>query len=133
MPPGLVPHDGIVAVAIRVKNYGRAPATVTDVVVLPYVVRTTSMLSTPHYLGTSAVPTTGAFLVANDQIFITQPFRLPDYPLVLAGQRRLYLFGYVDYVDAFGQRHRGGYGRMFVADQQENNLVFVPNTFSTST
>jgi hypothetical protein len=130
MPPGLVfTTDGRVSVTIRVQNFGRTPATVTDVNVTPFALRTNLPLPlTPTYRGTHVFPSTRAFLVADDHIFTTQSFPLPEFQQVMVGQLRLYLFGYVDYVDAFGQRHRGGYGRMFVADQHENNLVFVPNT-----
>ena len=41
----------------------------------------------------------------------------------------LYLIGYVDYIDQFGQRHRGGYARMYkpltVLLQNQNNLFYV--------
>jgi hypothetical protein len=81
----------------------------------------------PTYEGTQGYPSARAFLVANDRIFTHATFPLPEFQQVLLGQLTLYLFGYVDYVDAFGQRHRGGYARLFVADQKENNLVFITN------
>ena len=37
----------------------------------------------------------------------------------------LCLLGYVDYMDAFEQRHRFGYARQFVPNTRENNLVFI--------
>ena len=74
------------------------------------------MLSTPHYLGSFPRPELFSSLTTKSSL----PNRF--------GYRITRLCS-VDYVDAFGQRHRGGYGRMFVADQQENNLVFMPNTF----
>ena len=63
--------------------------------------------------------------MTNDHIFIYATFPLAEFQQVLLGQLTLYLFGYVDYIDAFGQRHRGGYARLFMPEQKENNLVFV--------
>ena len=39
----------------------------------------------------------------------------------------LYLFGYVDYTDQFGQNHRAGYARRYDPNikKGQNNLVFV--------
>ncbi len=40
------------------------------------------------------------------------------------------LIGYVDYLDKFGGRHRGGYARKFAPelDGTDNNLIFVDQT-----
>lgn len=130
MPPGLVPStEGTLSVTMRVQNFGRTPATVTDVIVTPHLTRPGARLpDRPTYLGVSVFPTTQAFLVTNDHIFTTQAFPFPEWQYVIAGLWTLYLFGYVDYIDAFGERHRGGYARMLAPDQRNNNLVFITNT-----
>ena len=108
--PGLVfATDGNVRVTVQVKNFGRTPANITDVVVTPFVVRPRMALpEKPIYEGTQGYPAARAFLVANNRIFTHAAFPLPEFQQVLLGQLTLYLLGYVDYVDAFGQRHRGG-------------------------
>jgi len=127
--PGLVfATDGTVRVTVQVKNFGRTPANVTDLILTPFVVRPRMALpEKPIYEVTQGYPSARAFLVANDRIFTHAAFPLPEFQQVLLGQLTLYLLGYVDYVDTFGQRHRGGYARLFVADQKENNLVFITN------
>lgn len=80
-----------------------------------------------------------AFLVADDHF--TSHTDLPFSPMVMApvmsGERQLIIIGYVDYIDAFRQRHRGGYARSYSPDvdladypspearAKRNNLVFV--------
>ena len=56
-----------------------------------------------------------------------------DLEDIRAGRKFLYVFGYVDYRDLFGVRHRGGYARRYepLVDKAEpnnpnrNNLVFA--------
>ena len=73
-------------------------------------------------------------MVANDHIIVTRYF-LVQPQLLLASQinaRRIRLIGYVDYIDKFGVRHRGGYAREFdhvrhvlSKPEKRNNLVFL--------
>ena len=44
-----------------------------------------------------------------------------------AGTQRLIVYGYVDYIDQFGQRHRAGFGRQYHPSATTNNMVF-PDT-----
>ena len=56
------------------------------------------------------------FLVAGAKYFLyPSVFRIgpKDIPYIREGERKLYIFGYVDYVDNFGSHHRGGYAREF--------------------
>ncbi|MGE3188478.1 MAG: hypothetical protein AB7H88_22225 [Vicinamibacterales bacterium] len=39
---------------------------------------------------------------------------------------RVYVFGYVDYMDRFGRRHRHGFGRRYDPSDTNYNLRFVP-------
>jgi hypothetical protein len=42
------------------------------------------------------------------------------------GTQKMIIFGYADYIDQFGIRHRAGYGRLYI-DSQVNNLAY-PDT-----
>ena len=76
--------DMTIHIKLRVKNFGRTPAYVTDVILTP----------------------------------------VREYEGVWAGQLTLHVIGFVDYVDAFRVRHRGGYARTYTPDLQ-NNLTFA--------
>jgi hypothetical protein len=55
-------------------------------------------------------------------------FAVPELAAVLAGTKTLYFVGYVDYIDAFNGRHRGGYARVYSQNEKTNNLVFVTSS-----
>ena len=66
--------------------------------------------------------------MANGSAYFGDNFSITPSELeqVKEGTLKLYLVGYVDYMDAFGERHRGGYARIY--DPQPglpNNLGFV--------
>jgi hypothetical protein len=128
-PPGVIFErmDMTIHVKLRVKNFGRTPAHVTDVILTPVILPSGERLpAVPSYRGTEAYPATRAFLVANDKIFthIVFPLTEREYEGVWAGQLSLHVIGFVDYIDAFGVRHRGGYARVYTPDLQ-NNLTFT--------
>ena len=69
-----------------------------------------------------------AFLVANMAVYFGDNFSVTRTQLqqVNDGTLKLYLLGYVDYMDAFGQKHRGGYARIYdPRPGLSNNLGFV--------
>jgi len=73
-----------------------------------------------------------AFLVHNDCFIVTEYFDTKEQiPAIQEGTATLYLIGYVDYVDAFDQRHRGGYARKYVPSDKHNNLKLVPDSAYT--
>ena len=134
LPPGL--DTETLTIRIRVKNFGKTPARVTDLLIKPLVLTDgTTSLPDPDYsvsekeIGESKQ----AFLVTNDKIFVTRklPLSPADLAAIKDGLRSLYVYGYVDYIDAFKRRHRGGYGRVFVPSldtgppQKRNNLNVV--------
>jgi hypothetical protein len=41
-----------------------------------------------------------------------------------AGRVGMVFYGYADYIDQFGKRHRAGYGRSYLRTAAQNNLVF---------
>src|SRR5262249_62084080 len=67
-----------------------------------------------------------AFLVTDDEIFINGSMQLDPNVIrdVQLGQSRLTVFGYVDYIDQVGVRHRSGYAREYERADQ-NNLVYL--------
>ena len=108
--------DGNIWLTVSIKNYGRTPATVTNVVIKPIVVRYGDPLQPqPDYTVRHEDPERHAFLVSDDEFFLRLTYRItPDeMSQVKARSSVLYMIGYVDYTDQFGQHHRGGYGREY--------------------
>lgn len=142
--PGLKidPGAGTVAVRIGVRNYGRTPADVTDV----FLALAFDALPPPHsYVLPPGHQQTRAFLVTQSDFNYHRTFDGLDSNDLFAvmedegEKRKLWLYGYVDYRDSFGTRHRGGYmrryerfNRMGTPDalgqlpERKNNLVFDP-------
>lgn len=129
--PGINFHNGGGAfdVVVGVKNFGRTPAYVTDALIKHLILPITKPLpSVPNYERTDRdrTPVKG-FLVTNDEIFLRLlfPFGQEHILPISTSSERLYLYGYVDYIDQFGQRHRGGYARVYNNDSPANNLDVV--------
>ena len=87
----------------------------------------------PNYVRDSEnLATPKAFLVRDDYFIVTEYFDTKEQiPAIQEGTATLYLIGYVDYVDAFDQRHRGGYARKYVPSDKHNNLKLVPDSAYT--
>jgi hypothetical protein len=132
--PGLniLEPEGTFAVEMGVKNWGRTPAVVTDILLKAAVLPTGGHLPVvPDYsINREPQDIANAFLVAGEEIFLHQIFDPVDWETIRSGTSVLYLFGYVDYMDQFNQRHRGGYARLYDPDRTDpsNNLVFVTQT-----
>ena len=64
-------------------------------------------------------------VMPNETVNWTNPFTVPAAELarVHANTRTLWIVGYVDYRDRFGDSHRNGYARRYMS-QPGNNLVF---------
>ncbi len=140
--PGVVfPDDGTCKLALEIKNFGRTPATVTRVLVRGLVLfHRHSLPAVPDYTE-GAQYEVNVFLVTKDAFYYTTAtgaFKEGDLAYVKNGQRKLYLYGYVEYTDAFGERHRAGYAKVYdhtrdvrapgVSDKKfkkRTNLVFV--------
>lgn len=147
-PPGLTIEKatGHFYGRMRVKNFGRTPARITDALLKAQVLPNTELLpNIPDYRQIREkgnIPK--AFLVTEDEFFLPFTACLDDIPGIEDGTTKLWLYGYVDYIDQFGQRHRAGYARMYdpVRDNRSNyrsdedfagrsNLVFVAqNSYS---
>jgi hypothetical protein len=114
-------RDGGIQVNIEVKNYGRTPTTVTDMVLQCVFVETGSgrqwPTKPPYHRGVDHAEAK-AFLVTDDHVFTPHSWPKEHFPeafldKVRAGTGSLCVFGYVDYTDAFNAKQRGGYGRWF--------------------
>ncbi|HXP29955.1 MAG TPA: hypothetical protein VN832_02615 [Stellaceae bacterium] len=123
-PPGLTidAENGTVKVVFRIENSGRTPADVTNVCLYLRVVPAGSKI--PPYASPQDPPVP-AFLVVGDKIFYHREFGIsgPEINHVFGATARLFVYGYVDYTDVFGQAHRGGYGRIY--DPVSEDLGFT--------
>jgi hypothetical protein len=117
-PPGVERLDasGNIWLTISIKNYGQTPATVSDVVLRPLVVPHGEPLPrVPDYSMEIEWPVIRAFLVTNDEFFLSRfcTISTDEMSKVKSLIFDLYLVGFVDYIDQFRQRHRGGYARQY--------------------
>lgn len=115
----------IIRIRFKVKNFGKTPAVVSDVQAGGCVLDTEILLpSNPPYLRLDATP--NAFLVPGEDF--EWPKRIALDRLLAAaawmGTRRLWVYGFVDYRDSFGGRHRSGWVRYYnyAADPGTDNL-----------
>jgi hypothetical protein len=141
--PGVQFASGSWFVTSKTINYGRTPADVTDIHVTRLILPIGDNLPVdpPYNRGQGNRQAPRAFLVTQDRVFTGFGGPLSDSELseIRAGFVRLYIFGYVDYVDRFKKRHRAGYARMYQPGidirqpgqslesfAKRTNLVFVP-------
>jgi hypothetical protein len=107
--------------SIEVKNWGRTPASVLGVSLKCEDWLTENPLpGQPTY---APCEMWEAFLVAGEAFYFDyrDEWGPPEFDPDL---RRLLLYGYVDYIDIFGRRHRAGYGR-FYSPAISTDLVFI--------
>jgi hypothetical protein len=126
LPPGLVfagRASEEVSVTVKISNSGRTPANITAVGLTLWTDR--ELPKEPPDPDPAKAQTTAFFLSADDHFFVsraeTRPIPLLDE--IRNSDRPAWLFGYVDYTDTFGRRHRSGYARRHDPNQA-NNLVF---------
>jgi len=136
--------SGEFRVSVRVKNHGRTPAEITDAVLVHEVQdRTTIIPDNPDYgAPRHKIPAT-SFLVTDDEFNFTEDFAISaaEREDVEAARKVLVVYGYVDYIDKFDQRHRAGYARVYIpattdenfeagfsgVEPARNNLAMFPN------
>jgi hypothetical protein len=116
--PGIEQLDssGNIWLTVSIKNYGRTPARITDVVIKPVVIPRGDQLPTvPDYTVQYEGPKPKAFLVTDDEFFLRRFYKItPDETSKVKNLTSdLYMIGYVDYTDQFGKHHRGGYARQY--------------------
>jgi hypothetical protein len=123
-------HD--VKLRFGIKNHGNTPASVTDVSMAHFVDSPGNIPPPPVGPGTGE----HLFLVKGDKAVDARHFQLRDVQInQLSLTLRLWILGYVDYIDAFGVRRRAGYGRFYdpsvdSRDQYEYDGVFDGKRFA---
>ncbi len=133
MAPGLRIKEGQKSceVQVEIRNHGRTPATVTDVRVWGKLLEHGEPLPMPFQYP-PPIQSPSAFLVAGEAFFKTQvlPLHGDNSESVICSAKRLWVYGHVDYIDAFGRHYRGGYARLHepllgdgIKEPERNNLV----------
>jgi hypothetical protein len=130
-PPGIVwdaKNQGWFAVSVKITNHGRTPAQITDIRLgADVITRKNKRPAPPDYGAANLIGgDTQAFLVCADFFYRHGGYSIScaEHADVMAGGSNLFFYGYVDYIDQFGVRHRAGYGRLFDKSDQSANLVF---------
>ena len=97
-------------VSVKVKNYGITPADITNVVLTLRISREPLPTVPPYDTPAEAHQ---FFLVAGDHFDVPGSFPISedDARSIAAKAATVWLLGYVDYKDVFGQAHRSGYTR----------------------
>jgi len=131
-PPGLTfeTSNGVFRITIQVKNFGRTPARITNSLIKHLILSSNGLLPDIPDYGRDTATSEGltAFLVAGDEAFLSMAFSGIEVESLRAVERkmnRLWLYGYVDYVDQFGQRHRAGWARLY--DPERDNRRYYPS------
>lgn len=134
--PGIefIPNMGAIHLfgAIRIKNFGHTPAHVTDVYIGSLITPVDEGLpAIPEYPPIEGREISAAFLVADDEFIHRFDFAPAptETEAIRDGTADLYIIGYVDYRDRFGDRHRGSYARIYDLgiddrDQYPNDEMF---------
>jgi hypothetical protein len=143
LPPGLNFNAmGGAFVQMQVKNFGKTPARIVDVVFdFTCIADVASIPINPPIIDNRSQGS--AFLVEGDEFFLNRQHALgaPLMDELKGGIGTVLVWGHIDYIDAFEQRHRSGYGRIynFTRDierdgvstedfEQRSNLDHVPRT-----
>lgn len=120
-------NSGKFRVSLRITNFGRTPARVTDVVTNFFLCDPTMKIDElPPSVQHGFSKETKAFLVTQDYFFqhIEMSITPTEQQQVVNAAQKLIFYGYADYVDQFGVRHRSGYGRQYEPRITQNNLIF---------
>lgn len=121
------PTGGGFTVSYRVKNFGSTPAKVTDVISNAIVVPNGMIFDEiPQNVRHTFPKETRSFLVKDDE-FCQSPHTAIDATerqTVEKGDQKMIVYGYADYIDQFGVRHRAGFGRQYLPNGRPLNLVF---------
>lgn len=128
--PGLQMGHSDIRFSVAVRNHGRTPAEVAQPVMMLQLAEHDVVLPTELPYGHPPSTPPSAFLMPSET-FHRWELR-PQFPadvvqMLQTGERILWLIGYVDYIDRFGQRYRSGYARRYIPTplpNTVNNLVF---------
>lgn len=122
---------GGVWVQLRVRNFGKTPARVNEVrVEFRYLPDILAIPVDPPAI--EKREDVLAFLVPDDEFFFTHQRALGNTVLdnVRKGVGTLLVWGYIDYTDAFDQRHCAGYGRVYGAGRDIQGTTQSDESFN---
>lgn len=124
----------LVSCSFAITNHGSTPATVTScAVVFDVLPKDMKPNRVPDYSKATNSTMKGAFLVKDEVThWISDRDRgeLQDGLAIQAGDKALYVYGYVDYIDVFGVKHRGGFGLRYETSRDQLadlNMVYMVN------
>jgi hypothetical protein len=128
--PGItINPDGRIDLKLEVRNFGTTPGRMTDYVLSSFTGPKDSRLPIPpQYTRESGAKSATAFLVAGDFVTVASFVTVSseEAQKLRSGEREIAVFGYVDYIDQFRQRHRAGMGRRFDrTGPSDMNLSFM--------
>ena len=142
-PPGIdvKVNTGLLYINMGIKNFGNTPANITDIMFKVVVMspKNAPLPTIPDYSSDRTV-FPKAFLVSQEEFFIFHILRIAPEEIISVRDwsADLYIIGFVDYIDKFGDRHRGGYARKYAVGRDDrpsyefdeqfakrNNLIFV--------
>ncbi|MFZ6843674.1 hypothetical protein [Undibacterium sp. RuTC16W] len=117
---------GLFEVHIAIMNHGRTPGNVTDVAIGSKILENGEQLGNTDIAAREVIPK--AFLVPNDSLPHSRNFNINGQSIndVKTGNKTLWVFGYIDYVDIFHMRRRSGFARIYqprLDDNKQINLV----------
>jgi len=127
-------------VTFEIKNFGSTPARITKTYARIIIVGKDEIPPpSPDYReGGNRVAIGESFIVRQEDFSVPIESHIPDavFQRLRSGEQKLYVFGYVDYVDRFDCHHRAGYARNYSPEHDvimvgasenpfRNNLVFV--------
>jgi hypothetical protein len=126
-PPGLqFGTNGNATIATEIKNFGRTPGSVTYCSLwLRMKLRADDFPANPAYGDTPDANIPRVFLVTNDSVGVVNTLHIGEDSIKALhdGNADLLAVGYVDYMDQFGGRYRGGFARIFSPAVDGNNLI----------
>lgn len=113
---------------MEIRNVGRTPATITDVVLDVSVLNENESLAAILKYPVNAPELAPENFLYADGFFFTErrfPVSSVDMDDIQTRKKTLILFGYVDYIDQFGRRHRSGYARQYNPSDKNGNLYIA--------
>ncbi len=126
--PGIIFfEESPLACKLQIKNYGETPAHITDIVIQMRLLDRGQLLpEVPDYSRAKIYVYSASFLVRGESIFYNFFDKsITPKEIIKAikdGEKVLCLYGFVDYTDVFGTRHRGSFGQNYYPanDSREN-------------
>lgn len=138
-PPGIIFIEQPIpqlTCRLEIKNYGETPAHITDIVIQAKISEIGQLLpDIPDFDNAKRYPCSNAFLVRGESISyhffndsILTKTLITD---IKDGKSILNLYGQVDYIDTFGNRHRGGFGQNYYPAHDQRRNYSSDEAFTT--